>query len=462
MSSHAIEVTGLAKRYELGAGTFARYRTLRESLEDAARAAIRRIRHGNSASARTRTLWALEDVSFNVSPGEVVGIIGRNGAGKSTLLKILSRITEPTRGRVRIEGRLASLLEVGTGFHAELTGRENIYLNGAILGMSRREIQSKFDAIVAYAELESHIDTPVKRFSSGQYVRLAFAVAAHLEPEILVVDEVLAVGDYEFQQKCIGTMGDISRDGRTVLIVSHNMGSIRTLCSRAILLAAGRVVVEGSPTEVVARYTMLARGAAGEVVWIDPEDAPGNENVRLHAVRILQDDEAVPVGEVDIAKPITVQILYWNSHSGTPLYPGIWLKDSSGTFVLSSSNHASISLTPDPWSGKPFPRGLFESRCVIPANFLNDGLYSVTPIVGKGIADTQVIQHDVISFHVYDTGAMRQEYKGSWAGPVIRPRLAWTTSLCESLPLGLETQHNGLATPYPPPLEKEIGGTVHR
>jgi len=237
-----VKVEGLSKHYELGARVVG-YATLRESLTNAVRTGFNGLQRRNN---RNESIWALRDVSFTVSPGEVLGIIGQNGAGKSTLLKILSRITEPTTGRAELYGRVGSLLEVGTGFHPELTGRENIYLNGAILGMTRPEIQRKFDEIVAFAELEKFLDTPVKRFSSGMYMRLAFAVAAYLEPEILVVDEVLAVGDAVFQKKCLGRMRDISTEGRTVLFVSHNMAAIRSLCSRGILWSGGRKEFDGA------------------------------------------------------------------------------------------------------------------------------------------------------------------------------------------------------------------------
>jgi len=251
MSLPAIEVTGLAKRYVIEHES--RHDSLRDTLHHAARKVWRRARWGTGFEKEE--FWALKDVSFSVQPGEVVGVIGRNGAGKSTLLKILSRITEPTKGRVTLRGRVASLLEVGTGFHPDLSGRENIFLNGAILGMSRREISGKFDEIVAFAEVEKFLDTPVKRYSSGMYVRLAFAVAAHLEPEILIVDEVLAVGDSAFQQKCIGKMQAVARsEGRTVLFVSHNLSAIRQLCPRSIFLRQGRVAAYGETETVVADY----------------------------------------------------------------------------------------------------------------------------------------------------------------------------------------------------------------
>ncbi len=262
----AIRVRGLGKRYRLdraapaGGDRFG-YRTLRDDLVRLAAAPLRRLR--GRAGAASEDFWALDGVDFEVEPGEVVGVVGRNGAGKSTLLKILSRITKPTTGQVALRGRVGSLLEVGTGFHPELTGRENIFLNGAILGMTRREIARQFDEIVAFAEVEKFLDTPVKRYSSGMYVRLAFAVAAHLEPEILIVDEVLAVGDMAFQRKCMGRMGEVGRGGTTILFVSHNMPAVESLCTRAILLDGGRVALDGDVPGVIAQYRRLAMGARG-------------------------------------------------------------------------------------------------------------------------------------------------------------------------------------------------------
>src|SRR5207302_5047094 len=260
MSDAIITVENLGKKYSLRHQRNERYTALRDVIAEKALGFFKNLKSGNGVSVSKEDFWALKDVSFEVQRGEVVGIIGRNGAGKSTLLKILSRITEPTTGRVRIKGRVASLLEVGTGFHPELTGRENIFLNGAILGMTKAEIKSKFDEIVAFAETEKFLDTPVKRYSSGMYVRLAFAVAAHLEPEILVVDEVLAVGDAEFQKKCLGKMEQVSRCGRTVLFVSHNMASVAHLCSRAIWLSRGLFGTSGPSRQVIERY--LAEDAA--------------------------------------------------------------------------------------------------------------------------------------------------------------------------------------------------------
>jgi len=270
----AIRCQGLSKQYRIGEQE--RYRALRDVIADAASAPFRRLRanfsaNGNGSSNSNRQsenenhIWALKDVSFDIRAGEVVGIIGRNGAGKSTLLKILSRITKPTQGFAEINGRVGSLLEVGTGFHPELTGRENIYLNGAILGMRKAEIERKFDEIVSFAEVEKFVDTPVKRYSSGMYVRLAFAVAAHMETEVLIVDEVLAVGDAAFQKKCLGKMGDVAKDGRTVLFVSHNMSAIGTLCQRALLLDQGKLILSGTTSETITLYRSESSPEKGEI-----------------------------------------------------------------------------------------------------------------------------------------------------------------------------------------------------
>jgi lipopolysaccharide transport system ATP-binding protein len=279
----AISVKGVGKQYRIGAREEA-YRTLREAIVDTMTAPIRRLRQLGNPVASSDMIWALKDVSFDVQPGEVIGLIGRNGAGKSTLLKILSRITEPTQGRIELRGRVASLLEVGTGFHPELTGRENIYLNGVILGMKKAEIDRKFDEIVAFAEIEKFLDTPVKHYSSGMYVRLAFAVAAHLEPEILLVDEVLAVGDAQFQKKCLGKMGEVAKEGRTVLFVSHNMAAVENLCQRGIVLDRGRVEFVGDQTGAVARY--LSGVGAGLRSLRDSTNHLGTGNVRIVAIEM--------------------------------------------------------------------------------------------------------------------------------------------------------------------------------
>src|SRR3954469_23251652 len=284
MSDTAIEVDDLSKRYIIG--TSANRDGLRHAIENAIRSPLAAFRLGRANGSKGEEFWALDGLSLRIQTGEVVGIVGRNGAGKSTFLKIISRITEPTHGRIRIRGRVASLLEVGTGFHAELTGRENIFLNGAILGMERAEIKRKFDEIVAFSGVEKFINTPVKRYSSGMYVRLAFAVAAHLEPEILIVDEVLAVGDAEFQKKCLDKMDDVGQTGRTILFVSHNMQAISRLCNRCLLLQSGKLQMDGEPERVAGAYLGSGRQTNAVSEWPDLASAPGDDVVRARSVRV--------------------------------------------------------------------------------------------------------------------------------------------------------------------------------
>lgn len=369
-------------------------------------------------------LWALRDVSFEVKQGEVLGLIGRNGAGKSTLLKVLTRITEPTSGRAILRGRVASLLEVGTGFHPELTGRDNVYLSGAILGMKKDEIASKFDEIVAFSGVEKFIDTPVKRYSSGMYVRLAFAVAAHLDPEILLVDEVLAVGDAAFQKKCIGKMGDVGREGRTVLIVSHNMPVIMNLCRRAILMSKGTVEAIGSTREIVETYMTEPGNNGGYLAW---ESGCSGQQAPVFLTHLSAMQGSKVGNEFDISKEIHVEFGFRCLVPNLDLYTALVIKDSAGTTVLSTSNTASVSLVPDPGFGKPSERCDYRTTCTIPGNFLNDTVYTISAIVGELPSRTLDRRDDAISFRIYDTGEMRGEYYGDWIG-VVRPRLAWCTS----------------------------------
>ena len=303
-----VRVQGLSKQYRIGVRR-ASNDTLHETISRNVRSALSLIKR--NSDLRHETIWALKDVSFEVEPGEALGIVGRNGAGKSTLLKILSRITEPTSGRVELFGRVGSLLEVGTGFHPELTGRENVYLNGAILGMKKAEIERKFDEIVAFSEIEKFIDTPVKWYSSGMYMRLAFAVAANFEPEILIVDEVLAVGDGPFQKKCLGKMGEISRAGRTVIFVSHNMIAIEELCNRVLWLVDGELVEAEETEQVVSDYLSTGVTVSTEKVWDDPSTAPGNEMVKIHSANLRSLDLRNP-GNMTVETPFQLEFEFWN------------------------------------------------------------------------------------------------------------------------------------------------------
>jgi len=413
----AIIVENLSKCYQIGRQV--RHDTLRDAVIHTLGGLLPVRRKDRQAEAED--FWALRDVSFKVEPGEVVGIIGRNGAGKSTLLKILSRITEPTQGRIKINGRVASLLEVGTGFHPELTGRDNIYLNGAILGMSRVEIRKKFDEIVAFAEVEKFLDTPVKRYSSGMYVRLAFAVAAHLEPEILIVDEVLAVGDAAFQKKCLGKINQVSREeGRTVLFVSHNMGVVANLCSRAILMENGRVHSIGSAPSVVAEYTRSKNELSGQRSWIGSDISTGNTRLRLHQARVRCGNDIT--ADVLIDTPVIIEYEFEVIGSAQNITTSIHLYDKQGVWVLCSGSPSAVLAA-----------GHHQHTVTLPANFLNDGAYSVSIILLTEVTQIQVFKTDAISFFVHETGIGREEYGGIING-CVRPQLNWTATSLGSAP----------------------------
>ena len=413
----AIHVENLSKQYRIVATQMARP-SVREALGAAATAPLRRL--FGRGTTRRETIWALRDLNFDVQRGEAVGIIGRNGAGKSTVLRILSRITRPTTGRALLRGRLTSLLEVGTGFHPDLSGRENIYLNGAVLGMSRAQIKSRFDAIVAFAEIEKFLDEPVKHYSSGMYVRLAFAVAAHLEPDILILDEVLSVGDTAFQQKCQTRMEEILRQGCTLLLVTHNLHAIATLCSRALYLDQGVLRLDGPPQDVIADYLMQTtrqRDDTGECHWNN--EAPGNETIRLRGVRIFSGEQMS--GRVHVQSPVRIEIEYENFRPDARIHTLIQLLEESGVGVLSSATLPSFNSDTDIWHDKPRPPGLYRSCCTLPANLLNEHRYFVSVFIVVDNVQIAVASHNVIAFQAFDN-----EFRGAVIG-VVRPRLAWQT-----------------------------------
>ena len=415
--STVIAVQNLGKKYILNHQPQERYTALRDVMANGAKRFASKMRHPFTVTENGATheeFWALNDVSFDIKQGDRVGIIGGNGAGKSTLLKILSRIIEPTVGQVKIRGRVASLLEVGTGFHPELTGRENIYLNGAILGMSKADIKNKFDEIVAFAEVEKFLDTPVKRYSSGMYVRLAFAVAAHLEPEVLIVDEVLAVGDAQFQKKCLGKMRDVGTDGRTVLFVSHNMAALKSLCDKAIWLNAGAVVENGSAENVVSNYLQNGMSVNMSQTWGDPETAPGNEKIRLHSVKITY--EGADKGEsLVVTDPLSMEFEFWNNEQGVQLNFSVVLYDNQDICIFNTASEAKI-----------YPSGKVKGVCYLPGNLLNDGIYRVRLLIVKDQSVALIDIDNVATFEVLDI-----EREGAWYGKwigAVRPKLNWDTS----------------------------------
>jgi lipopolysaccharide transport system ATP-binding protein len=360
-------------------------------------------------------------VSFEAQKGEVIGIIGRNGAGKSTLLKILSRITKPTEGRADLAGRVGSLLEVGTGFHPELTGRENIYLNGAILGMRRRELDRKFDEIVAFAETDKFLDTPVKRYSSGMYVRLAFAVAAHLEPEILIVDEVLAVGDQAFQKKCLGKMGDVATQGRTVLFVSHNLVAVQNLCERVIWLQNGEIQEEGPTSRVISDYLATSYSAHKEQTWMDVTAAPGNDTVRIHRVSVRPANGS-PSDQITMSSGFVVEVEYWNLVPSARLHVTLHFFTEQQIVAFTTGSIETDPLT----QHERLSNGLYRSVCEVPGNFLNSGVHRVMLLIVEN-TDTVIFRlEDALSFDVIET----DHRTGTWYGKepgVIRPKLQWKT-----------------------------------
>ena len=420
----AISVKNIGKQYQIGAAeTKFRYNMLRDVLMDTVYAPVRLAKAMVGKSERRANqnfVWALDDVSFDLEEGKVLGIVGRNGAGKSTLLKILSRVTEPTKGTVTVRGRVGSLLEVGTGFHPELTGRENIYMNGAILGMKRTEIDKKFDEMVDFSEVGQFIDTPVKRYSSGMYLRLAFAVAAHLEPEILVVDEVLAVGDAEFQRKCLGKMNDVAQQGRTVLFVSHNMSAILRLTQEAIVLKKGQLIKRAPTAEAVDFYLASGQAESGERTW-EADDVPAaSEPFRPVAIRIKERSGKV-VDTVRSTEPITVEWEYQINAPITGLRVGMYLSTMRGEYVLTTFDTDDAQQFEQFGARQP---GRYVSRCEIPADIFNEGRYSLGVNASSFGVKRYFMDENALSFNVDISGAPGTQWPEVRQGP-IRPRFDW-------------------------------------
>ncbi len=426
MSDIAIRVENLSKQYRIGLAQN-RPDTLRDVLVNGFHRLQNKLGgNGEVYEDSPSHIWALKDISFNVQSGQVLGIVGRNGAGKSTLLKILSRVTNPTEGYGEIHGRVGSLLEVGTGFHSELSGRENIYLNGAILGMRREEIDRKFDEIVAFSEVDKFIDTPVKRYSSGMYLRLAFAVAAHLEPEILVVDEVLAVGDAEFQRKCLGKMNDVAQEGRTVLFVSHNMSAILRLTQEAIVLDQGRIVMRAPTPEAVDYYLNLGLSKQGERHWLPEEVDKAVEPFHPISLRILNSKGKI-VDTVNASEGFSIEMEYRLSDAITGLRVGLYLMTTRGEYIFTTFD------TDDPSLYEKIsvrPAGHYVSRCEIPPDLLNEGRF----ILGVNASTYRIrryFQDDkALTFTVDATGAPGMQWPEKRLGPV-RPKLDWEIKAAE-------------------------------
>lgn len=416
MSDTAIRVENLGKMYKIG-GPQNRYRTLRETISESMSAMVRHLRTGTQAK---EIIWALRNLDFEIKQGQVVGIIGRNGAGKSTLLKILARVTEPTEGMAEIHGRVGSLLEVGTGFHPELTGRENIFLNGAILGMKKAEIDKKFDEIVDFSEVEKFIDTPVKRYSSGMYLRLAFAVAAHLEPEILVVDEVLAVGDAEFQRKCLGKMSDVAREGRTVVFVSHNMSAILRLTEESMVIEKGKLALRAPTPQAVDYYLSKGFSQEGQRVWQKDEVPASAKPFRPIALR-LNNSHGKVIDTLRSTERGTIEFEYELTQPIVGLRVGVYLQTTHGEMVFTSFD------TDDPELFEKYgtrEKGHYFSRCSIPANLLNEGRF----VVGINASSYRVKRYfqdeQALLFDVDPTGAPGMQWIESRLG-ALRPKLEW-------------------------------------
>lgn len=410
---YAIRVKELSKLYYLGEKAPYSFRELLSGL----------VSFKNQGADAARELWSLRDLTFDVNEGEAVGIVGHNGAGKSTLLKILSRITKPTSGTAEIHGRVGSLLEVGTGFHSELSGAENIYLNGAILGMRRTEIKKRFDEIVAFSEMEKFLYTPVKHYSTGMYMRLAFSIAAHLEPDVLIVDEVLAVGDVGFQKKCLRKMREVGESGRTVFFVSHDMQAVTRLCSRVLWLQSGSLRGDGEAKATVSQYLHERAETGASKVWENETDQPGNDFARLLSLRI-RDEEGNTISSADIGKPVGIEITYRVKSDGKRTVPGVQLYNEQGFCVFVSHDWFTG------WRDRERQSGDYVSTVWIPGNFLSEGSLFVTAVAATYEPfDQHFIERDAVTFNVVDSSD-GDNMRGDLTGPIpgaVRPKLEWET-----------------------------------
>ncbi|SMC73479.1 ABC transporter ATP-binding protein [Pedobacter nyackensis] len=411
MSNLILKAENISKHYRLGViGSGSFKEDLQNFWKNTFSAGGNKTTSSINTEPKANDLWALKDIDFEIMKGDVVGFVGKNGAGKSTLLKVLSRITLPTTGTIKGKGRIASLLEVGTGFHAELTGRENIFLNGQILGMQKKEIISKFDEIVAFSGIERFLDTPVKRYSSGMYVRLAFAIAAHLDPEILIVDEVLAVGDAEFQKKCLGKMKQVSaEEGKTVLFVSHNSQALKNLCTKAIYLEKGRLIDMGNTQDVITNYLKREQTLYLHRIYADPDTAPGNDSIRIKRVEMLP-QYLSGSNIIDIRTPLVIDFEFWYlPKEEMDLGVSIALNTVMGECIFDVDSLA-----------RPYKKGLIKGQCTIPGDFLNNGSYSINLIFVKNTSSALFEFEDCLSFDVEDFRANTAWY-GDWPGAV-RPK----------------------------------------
>lgn len=427
MTTPIIQIRGLGKQYRIADIQKVRQQTIPEGMKNAVTSAWNSVLGiaGLRSRKEPNTIWALRDINLDIEKGEVVGIIGHNGAGKSTLLKILTRITTPTEGEAHLRGRVGSLLEVGTGFQGMLSGRENVYLNGAIIGMTRAEVDEKFDDIVEFSGVGEFIDTPVRHYSSGMYLRLAFAVASYLEPEILLVDEVLAVGDAEFQKRCLGRMSHVAGEGRTVVFVSHNMAAIESLCNRVIWLDKGTVRADGPTHQVIKTYLQTTVSHSTYKNWTDKATAPSVNKITMRKAMVYPQG-GKPEDVITVADPFVIAFEYWNDAPGRELTLTITVTNEENVVVFSSG-----TMNESNWEGKPFEQGLYRSECVVPGFLLNKGSYRIWLLFMQNQGSRLFRVDDILAFDIEDTSKDRNGYLGDWGG-VVRPWLDWNTQYIES------------------------------